>query len=377
MTPTKILGLIILLSLLNTPTYADINIKDLLSKQGSYIYSDSTYSNLGSSVQVIGDINGDGLPDFIIGDYSYDSNRGRAAVIYGQRNDLPDIHLSSLQSSEGFIITGERQDDYFGWIVASAGDFNGDKIPDYMILAKGATNGISGRVYIVYGTNNMGAGKGFSASAIGNAKHGIIIGSADSNTPLDYYISPAGDMNGDGFDDIMVSSSAQGMGIVFVIYGSNDFLPVYTIDTNAYVGMTLPFTGTGCISDGQGFCIFTSSYSPTALGVSLSAIGDLNSDGYGDIMVASKNFAFIVYGDGKPRSDVDITNLRQNQGKKLIPEKNGEVVVCGGGDFNGDKVPDILVSDNSNNVIYGLYGDTRINNQALYLSNMDSSQGFN
>ncbi len=103
--------------------------------------------NFGFSVAAIGDVNGDGVPDFAVGAPRNDTggtDKGRVCVFYGGNN------ISGTPDRE---ILGEAANDQFGYAIAAAGDFDGDGRDDFIVGApyNDTTGGDAGAAYIIYG----------------------------------------------------------------------------------------------------------------------------------------------------------------------------------------------------------------------------------
>jgi hypothetical protein len=118
----------------------------------------------------------------------------------------PNLQLSALDGSDGFQISGAAAGDWAGRSVSAAGDVNGDGIDDVIVGAEGTDpNGsYSGAAYVVFGT----AG-GFSATlnlstldgTTGFQISGEVVGDQAGSS-----VSVAGDVNGDGIDDLIVGA---------------------------------------------------------------------------------------------------------------------------------------------------------------------------
>jgi len=93
----------------------------------------------GAAVGAAGDVNGDGIDDFIVGATNAGANgyNGAAFVVFGTNGNPGGVDLGNLDGTNGFRLTGENGDDYAGFSVSSAGDFNGDGIGDLLIGAPG------------------------------------------------------------------------------------------------------------------------------------------------------------------------------------------------------------------------------------------------
>ena len=116
------------------------------------------------------------------------------------------INLSSLDASTGTLIAGIAAGDGLGRSVAHAGDVNGDGFLDLIVGASGADNGGSGSgsAYVVFGSAS-GFGAGVDLSGL-NGTNGFRMDGESASDSAGYNVAAAGDVNGDGFDDVIVSA---------------------------------------------------------------------------------------------------------------------------------------------------------------------------
>ena len=168
----------------------------------------------GNSVSSAGDVNGDGYDDLIIGALSADpngNNSGETYVVYGGASASGTggmLDLSALDGSNGFILNGIDADDGSGSSVSSAGDVNGDGYDDLIIGALSADpNGNnSGETYVVYGgASASGTGGMLDLSAL-DGSNGFILNGIDADDRSGSSVSSAGDVNGDGYDDLIIGA---------------------------------------------------------------------------------------------------------------------------------------------------------------------------
>ena len=111
---------------------AILPLASLNGQNGFKIDGENSDDSSGVSVSAVGNINGDGYSDFLIGAMGHNGNTGRSYVIFGG-TDIGiegEILLSSLNGSTGFKLDGEVGGDYSGIIVSGAGDVNDDGHPD-------------------------------------------------------------------------------------------------------------------------------------------------------------------------------------------------------------------------------------------------------
>jgi FG-GAP-like repeat/FG-GAP repeat len=166
----------------------------------------STFS--GRSVASAGDVNGDGFAEVIVG-----TSAGASYVVFGQASGFAaNINLSSLDGSTGFSLSGA------GFSVNSAGDVNGDGFADLIV-------GDSGVSYVVFGHAS-----GFAAN--------IALASLDGSTGFRLSgagtaVASAGDVNGDGFADLIVGA----LGAQYVVFGKASGFAA-NIDVSALDGIT-------------------------------------------------------------------------------------------------------------------------------------------
>ena len=308
----------------------------------------------GISVAGAGDVNGDGIGDLIIGahranaDGDYDV--GESYVVFGTSAPFTaSFDLSTLDGSNGFRLDGIDAYDNSGLSVASAGDVNGDGIEDLIVGASGADpggNGDAGESYIVFGTD-----AGFAANvdlAALDGSNGVRLEGIDAYDNSGLSVAGAGDVNGDGIDDLIVGARGADpdgqfdAGESFVVFGTSagfaSSLDLSTLDgTN---GFRLDGIDAGDQS-----------------GISVAGAGDVNGDGIGDLIIGAHRAnadgdydvgeSYVVFGssDGFAAS-LDVTALDGSNGFRLDgidAYDNSGASVAGAGDVNGDGVDDLIV----------------------------------
>jgi hypothetical protein len=171
----------------------------------------------GFSVSSGGDINGDGIDDVVIGTrYGEESY-----VVFGKNGEFgASFNLSDLNGSNGFVLNGINADDKSRKSVSNAGDFNGDGIDDLIIGAYRTSdndNFRAGESYIVFGKNgSFGASVNLSDL---NGSNGFALKDINGD------VSSAGDINGDGIDDLIIGAGGadpneqRNAGESYVVFG--------------------------------------------------------------------------------------------------------------------------------------------------------------
>ena len=220
-----------------------------------------------------GDVNGDGYSDVIVGASLYDNgetDEGRVFVYHGSS--------TGLSTAAAWTAESDQVDAYFGDSVGTAGDVNGDGYSDVIVGAGGYDNGETdeGRVFVYHGSS-----AGLSATPAWTAE------SDQANAYFGCSVGTAGDVNGDGYSDVIVGASGYDNGEMdegraFVYHGSS---------------MGLSTAAAWTAESDQRFANF---------GISVGTAGDVNGDGYSDIIVGggwtyigemADDRAFVYYGN--------------------------------------------------------------------------------
>ncbi|MCK4528402.1 FG-GAP repeat protein, partial [candidate division WOR-3 bacterium] len=261
----------------------------------------------GYSVSTAGDVNGDGYSDMIVGAHAYDNgetDEGRAFVYYGSGTGLsttPDWTAESNQASA-----------YFGWSVSTAGDVNGDGYSDVIVGAYGYDNGETneGRAFVYYGS-----GTGLSTTPDWMDE------SNQAGAYFGYSVSTAGDVNGDGYSDVIVGA----------IYYSNE---------QTYEGGAFVYHGSGTGLSVSPAWTGESNQEYANFGYSVSTAGDVNGDGYSDVIVGAH-----AYDNGQTNEGRAFVYYGSDSGLSSTPDWTGEsnqeyayfgYSVSTAGDVNGD-----------------------------------------
>jgi hypothetical protein len=205
------------------------------SRGGFKILGENEGDYAGFSVSAAGDVNGDGTDDLIVGAPLNDSGgyrAGAAYVVFGRTGGFArPVDLDVIAAGRGgFKIQGENAGDYAGHSVSAAGDVNGDGIDDLIVGAPGRYGGTSaGGAYVVFGrTSGFASPVDLADIAAGNG--GFKIQGENAGDDAGHSVSAAGDVNGDGIDDLIVGAphpyASDGAGAAYVIFGRRD--PLFT-----------------------------------------------------------------------------------------------------------------------------------------------------
>ncbi len=314
--------------------------------QGGNFY----YDNFGTTGGYAGDMNNDGIDDFYVtaDDTDYNgASSGTTYIIYGKSNFSDLIDTDTLSIQDGFLINGAAAEDNLGVSAASLGDFNNDGFDD-LILGAFHANNDTGAGYVIFGQNG-----GFSDTLNVvdlNGNNGFTILGISQEDRAGSTVGNAGDINGDGFNDLFISAKkATHSGLILsgqthIIYGSNNPRPpiIFLDNLLAQEGLTINGRLANELS-----------------GTAVSSLGDINEDGIDDLIIgalfsssngnSANGAAYVLFGQTTPfpqsinlGSTTDVSTL-------IIEGYNNYVrlgiSVAGSGDFNGDNINDLLIGE--------------------------------
>lgn len=202
-----------------------VDLTTLNGQDGFRLVSGQQGDHLGMAVSSAGDFNGDGIDDLLIGARGAAQYAGVSYLVYGRTGGFgADLDLDNLDAAEGFRFEGRSSlDSAGGMSVAGAGDIDGDGFDDLVIGLRSAD---------VDGTNNFGAAtvlfgaaEGFGARVPLDDLHGLVFTGGAYLNYAGAAVSSAGDINGDGFHDLLIGAPGATDGRAYMVFG-RDFRQV-------------------------------------------------------------------------------------------------------------------------------------------------------
>jgi hypothetical protein len=229
------------------------------------IESNQENAYMGYAVSAAGDVNGEGFGDVILGSPLFDNglnNEGAAFVYHGS--------LSGINAAVAAVVESDQIDARMGYSVSAAGDVNGDGFSDVIVGAYAFDNG----------QNDEGAAFVYHGSAAGvNTTAAVILESNQADAYLGYAVGNAGDVNGDGYNDVIAGAygfdnGQMNEGAAFIYLGS--------------------VTGINPVAD----AMVESNQAIANLGYAVAGAGDVNGDGYSDIIAGAYGFDNVEMNEG-------------------------------------------------------------------------------
>lgn len=331
---------------------AEFNLSDLDGTNGFAINGINPYEFSGSFVSALGDVNGDGIADFMIGTgvRGVKNRTNQVYIVFGNIGPwAASMNLADLDGTNGVIINGINQD-VGSYSISGIEDINGDDLKD-IIIGNPSANNYTGQSYVIFGMKGTWPNQ-FSLGDL-DGTNGFIINGIQSNDYSGFAVSGVGDVNRDGLADMLISAQwANKYGQIYVLFGNQDPWPGQFNLTNLSVQ-------TGFFINGI----------PGSGGYTIGGAGDVNRDGYDDIVIGTtwaNNFigqSYVVFGSKVPKLFVNLTNLSATEGFVLEGINVGDW--CGDsvgptGDFNHDGIDDFTIgASQANNVAgqgYVIYG---------------------
>ena len=335
---------------------------------------------LGYSMADAGDVNGDGYADVIAGTYLYDPSDGGTGTINNAGAAFLFLGTASgLDTASPVGIMGDHKDSLFGYSVSGAGDVNGDGCDDIVIGAPwyhmvddtyapllddlgdpitypdGSTMYNNGAAFIYHGCAN--------ASGPDTTTPSTTILSKQGNNQFGRPVASAGDVNGDGYDDVVIVSP----------YYSHLDVDGWQIDN---MGAAILYLGSASGIDKNNPIVFMGTQDGSGEDTQASGAGDVNGDGYDDLIVGQPYFDGLGV-DGNTVAEAGAAFLYlggptgPDPGSPIM--MNGELVqatfghsVSTAGDVNSDGYADLMIGSEFMDAI-GVDGNPVINSGAAYV----------
>jgi RTX calcium-binding nonapeptide repeat (4 copies)/FG-GAP repeat len=355
----------------------NIDLDNLRPRQGMHLTGLRPEHYAGNGVSIVGDLNHDGFDDFVVMSGITDPNSLTTSlhsyIVFGHAGAFPtSFAMNRVNGENGYILDGLPIDEAMGGTAAlsTAGDFNGDGYQDFALGLRTASSAEpfeSGSTFIVFG-----AAAPYDRSVdirVLNATEAWRINGAQERGQIGGDLA-SGDINGDGFDDVLMSSG--GGKPAYVVFGKADgfdsALSVASLDGS------------------NGFALTSA-----LVGGNITA-ADLNGDGFDDVIIQdltnNVGSVRVVFGhSGAFASTVSLNALDGTNGFTMLggAEINrGSFAISSAGDVNGDGYEDLLIGvphATANRQVfagatYVVFGHGGAFDAQLNLAQMDISQGL-
>jgi hypothetical protein len=235
-------------------------------------------NRFGSAAAIAGDIDGDGLSELLIGAPGLNwLHRGNGFLVFGKSDWGSEVVEELVESGEALQIDSVKDKDSLGFRVTAVGDFSGDGIPDFSLSAQAGSLEFAGESYVIFGNDGLRGAPSLDLAQLG--ERGLRIrGEFGFDEAVD--IAPAGDFNGDGRRDLLISAGN-------ITTADNPF------PSRSFVvfGGARGLLDLGKLQE-NGFRIHVGERAQ-----SVGAI-DFNGDGFDDVVVRGGALLFVIFGSG-------------------------------------------------------------------------------
>ncbi|HMV65717.1 MAG TPA: MopE-related protein, partial [Myxococcota bacterium] len=310
--------------------YGPLDTPTPVSEADARLVGGDRYEQFGSSVANLGDINGDGFDDIAIGAPGNDTNELEAGAVYVYYGPV-DVSGAIGPDVADLVLFGASRADRSGWVIAPAGDVDADGYADFLVGGNRSTSAVQsapGFAYLVLGSPELPGAAVLSEIAVASFKGTLAL------TLYGSALGGVGDVNGDGFDDVAIGDPA---------YNSQG------ADSGALRVWFGPVEG-GIHGINDADLILQSDRRGARFGGGVGRVGDLNRDGYDDIVVGAPlhkgigtrgGAVYVFYG----RADLNGVVSARFADVVVYGDRADQLgmTIAAAGDVDGDSRPDVWV----------------------------------